>query len=269
MNRLFHFIAALSLLSCNNQLLVPLSFNPKIDTEPISVIEADSLLLLVEHIEEKNNLLVFDVEIQNNSSQDIQIVTDQFYDVAGFKNNQVEGEDVNSEASLISAVDEQRFNIALPKQQVIAHYDKKQKDNTAALVLLFVFGAGLLINDAVKDAQDFSYLEWTSADESRSAMRDVGVDLGLLAINAIGSSVAANSHVLSDHQYYVDNEILQSQILKAGDVTRGKVHFKTEEAFKYHMLVLPINGINYLCTFRKRKELDRQRLYYYDRKNAW
>lgn len=268
MNRLFQSLVALLLLSCNNQLLVPLSFNPNIDEEPISVIEADSLLFLVEHIEQKNDFLVFDVEIQNNSSHDIQVVTNQFYDLSGYTKDQVVGENIISEASLMSAVDEHRFNMLLPKEQVLAYYDKKIGDNTAALGLLFVLGAGLLINDAVKDARDFSSYEWTDADESRAILRDAGVDLGLFTMDVAGTSMMAAGESLDQDRYYVDDEILKSQLLRSGSTTRGKIHFRTAVESKYHLLVLPVNGINYMFPFRKRKESDKQKLYNYDLKNG-
>ena len=84
MKPLLNVIALVFLSSCTYQAFIPFEFNPQVDDNPVMSIEADDLVIFVENVERKSNLLVFDLEVQNNTDKPLLLDTKEFYYYSSF-----------------------------------------------------------------------------------------------------------------------------------------------------------------------------------------
>lgn len=266
MKSLSHFLLFIALASCSPQALVPYAYNSQIDTDPVAVIEANDLTLYMENIERKSDLLVFDLEIVNNSDRPIQISHPELYYYAGYKKFDQVNDTVIMDIQNAYAKPEQKVNRrnAMNLRRVEKYYERKASDQKTMGILLFALGVGLVINDIVQDGNDASKAVWTEVDANRAVTRDVLTASSLLAIDIIGHETAKSEVKNEEELRYVPFEMFPEQQVAPGESMRGKLFFPASQIYKYYRFVLPVGNTDYVFDFRKRKQADKDKLRAHD-----
>ena len=262
MKSLFYLALFMALVSCSPQALVPYAFNPVTDREPVSIIEANDLTVYMENIERKSNLLVFDLEVVNNSDRNIRLNHPELYYYAGYEKFHTIADTVTVDIKNAYAMPSQKVNYrnAMTSGRVEKYYEDRAKDQKAMGILLFAVGVGLVLNDIVQDGNDASKAVWTENDQNRAVSRDILTAGSLLAIDIASHETAKAESETYEDLHYLPFEMFPEKQIAPGESLRGKVFFPTSQPFKYYRLVVPIGNTDYVFDFRKRKQADKDKL---------
>lgn len=269
MKSLLYLSVFLALVSCSPQALVPFEYNSEIDRDPVSVVEANGLTVYMENIERKADLLVFDLEIVNDSKKPISINHPELYYYAGQEQFHAISDTATIDIKNAYATPLQKMNrqYAMSSHSVESYYKRRAGNKKAMGIFLFALGAGLIINDIVKDGEDAAKAVWTETDANRAVSRDILTAGSLLAIDIIGHETAREEYDAHEDLHFLPYEMFPEQWVAPGKSVRGKVFFRTNQGLKYYRLILPIENTDYVFDFRKRKSADRRKLRAHDARN--
>ena len=268
MKNIYYLLGLIILSSCSHQALVPLNFDPNVDNDPISVIDANGTTVYLENIERKSDLLVFDLEVENNSNEAVEVNPLELYYYAGYDKFEPVHDSVKMDVgdaygSIAHRIHKRK---AMSETGVEAYYEKKVRNNEGLGVFLLVLGAGLIINDVIQDANDSQKPFWTENDVNRSVSRDILTASSLIAIDIAGAEAERESFESQEDLNYVSQEIFPNKIVSPGQSIRGKVFFRNSIELKYYRLIVPVGETDYIFDFRKRKSADKNKLRVYDLK---
>ncbi len=230
--------------------LMPVEYNPSSHSETYSVIRSERFTIYAECLDARKDLLVFDIEIVNESGWLQSVYPDQFYifgssgpfPATGKKNQ----EDIDTNKPLPFSV-----FYAQSERTIAGYYQRRirKKENTKTLLALI--GAGLMLFDVVQDGQDF-YREPTPKRISRSISRDVAVGTSLIAINAASELITSGQAHTDEDAYYLQEEFLRTGIVNNGESVRGKAFFLPDRKYTFYRLTLPMQNEVYVFDFRWR-----------------
>jgi hypothetical protein len=231
--------------------LVPLSYNRENPQSDLTqTIESPEATIVLEFLDLQNGYRVFDLEIVNCSSSSIHVAPQNisFYSSSNLFAPVNDVNDVYASSIGNSGLIVKR-QFACNAEQVIKVYNEKVKAKQAGLVFFAILGAGLIVYDAVKDAEDSKKEAWTTKDEIRAETRDLLVNASLTA----ASIAKEQSYQSAEENFYIPYEILPECEIGPGNRMRGKVFIPMmEDPFNYARLVLPIQDTNYVFDFKKR-----------------
>lgn len=240
---LFGFLLTLSFVCHAQKRLVPFDFGKYGSTQAYTQIEVAGMILIVESIESKNDLLIFDVELINETGNVIDLIPGNFHIIASrVPIESREAGDPHNQSQLVY--------YALNNRAAHNYYEDKIKQGESKKTLFSVISAALIVYDAVKDGQDY-YTETTQKDVNRSNARDVAVVSSLMAFDIVDQVISDTQIKADEDLYYLAEEILLDQLVVDGESVRGKVYFRRKPKARYYRLFLPLENRVFTFDFRK------------------
>jgi hypothetical protein len=247
-NRNHVYVLAILLSGCGPW--VPLSYDrDSSENELTQTIESPDATVILEYMGSQNNFYVFDLEIQNHSSVPIAMAPQNisFY-MSPKLFVPIHTDDVHVASQHSTEITKNR-QFACSTAQVIKAYQEKVKAKEAGLVIFAILGAGLIVYDAVKDAEDSKKETWTKKDETRAATRDLIVEASLTATRI----AADESYRSAEESFYLPYELFPECEIGTGKSKRGKVFISiVEYSYNYARIVVPLQNNNYVFDFKKR-----------------
>lgn len=246
------FLSIVLLSACTSRFLVPLTYDFPTNRGTALVSELDSVRVMVENIELKGSYLVFDMEVNNRSWEPVEIVPEHicYYASPDAFKTLDSLEDVHA----LSMFYQNEFNYkerAMRPSEVEAYFLERLKTKQGVAIVLLLAGAGMVVHDAVQDAQDANKVEWTASDAKKAAARDGLTVASLVAIDIANEGLAASSYRDNKEMQYLPDELFPQKTIAPGDSFRGKVFFPKKEAHQHYRLIVPIGNTDYVFDFRK------------------
>ena len=238
-------------IGCQSR-LVPVAYQPKQQDAHVSVATQDDITVYLENLEYKNEIIVFDLEIINESGQGFYFDPEKIYfhtSPTGFKTV------TNLEENWLEkskSVGSPRY--AMSKRSVENYYRKsiRSKETGKFFVGLLAVGAAAL------------NVAGGSGELGGSAFANVAREV-LVGASIVGSEVAGE--VLTQKQieddedlYYLDQEILKNGNVEDGSSVRGKVYFKPRDAYKFYRIVVPLTYYDFIFDMREASNKEMQYL---------
>jgi hypothetical protein len=259
------FLALAILFASCQHALVPVDFNPDTSTRKHVVKENEGITLIMENIEVKSDLMVFDVEVINTTNYPIWVNPDEFRYLEYWSQPNL-AQLANNELPMPN-----RKGRSANEMEMVKYYEQKIKSNNAAGSIFLLMGVGLLLIDSYQDAQKskeyYQNLEQGNYQKSESiaknmAVQDAFVFAGLTALDIASSTAEVSTLNNNEDLHFLSEEILSPQLLAPGNQCRGKVFFKKgQELHSFYRFLLEIESIEFKVDLRKAKSRDRQRLY--------
>lgn len=241
-------LVLISISSCGP--LVPLSYiNGKTDNQLTQTIETPEATVWLQYIESQYNYYIFDLEIINHSEKPHSIAPQNvsFYASPKKFKTPTGDEDVNIISSSHSALTMKR-QFANSPVTIERVYYAKIKEKRAGLVLVAIIGAGIMMYDIAKDAEDSKKETWTKKDDMKSLGRDFLVDAALATTEA---AVASSQQAVFDSQY-VPYQLFPECLIQPGNGVRGKIFIPIETGYRYSRVVVPFGDTDYVFDFKRR-----------------
>ena len=248
--RKLYLIFFLLPLSCLAQKqLVPLDYNTHRNSNKWSVIESEGITVYAECLEFRRDLLVFDVEVKNETGDYLTVDPQEMY-IYGSQTPLPDIENDHWEDDLINGTGD-FFPFFTQSERSIGHYyERKIKSKEATKTLMAVLVAGLMIYDVVKDGQDFAS-EPSISRINKSAARDVAVSASVIASD-VATDIITESQVKTDEdRYYLAEEYLRGDALENGETIRGKVYFTPNMKYRYYRLMIPTADFVMVFDFKR------------------
>ncbi len=234
------------LSSCTRQ-LVPSWYNVQDGKPPVAEIEHEDVIVRAENLELTSQLMVFDIEIVNNSHAPLDFDPLEIVGYSAATPFKAADPDNEWKKSLTLPV---LRNSAMTLEDVNTMYENKLKANQGLGLFMAVVAVGLIVYDIAEDNSDFNDTEWTEADTRRSVTRDIVTASSLVAMDVIGeANEVADQKTMEDLAYLPDEIMLPAEIPN-GQSHRGKVYLKNATIYKYTRLVIPIGEMSFIFDFR-------------------
>jgi len=221
--------------------LVPFEFSDTDNLEPYSEISSNGVTVYAESFEVNKDLLIFDVEVKNESGRILSIDPEMIF----IEFSELQFPDQERESDPILNIS----NYTISPDLIREYYEMKLRKNRSTITLLSILEAGLIVYDVIKDGQDY-HSEPTRNRVNKSIARDIGITASLTAID-IGVDVLGEKQFQTDEDlYYLPEEILLSSSLYPGESARGKIYFRQYHKHKYYHLTVPVEGQFFEFDFR-------------------
>jgi hypothetical protein len=244
-------------LSCYAQKrLIPSDYLFEIPSETYSIIQSDGVTVIAECIELNRDLLVFDIEIKNESQNYLNIDPEDIHyywsenPLPDYKEDYWESEFRNESK-------DHRSTFAMSPNNVHEYYSMKIRSKKNTKTILAVIGAALVLLDAVQDVQDFRS-EPTINRVNKSIARDVGIAASLTAINIADEALTEKQVQADEDLYFLPEEILVPSQLAPGDSIRGKVYFHQSFIHKNYRLLISVEDIFLVFDFKRPSAVERR-----------
>jgi hypothetical protein len=252
MRSITFLFAMVCLEACSPGMLVPLANDAPSAGNMALISEYDSVSVMAQNLEVKGGYLIFDVEINNRSEHPVEVIPKHvcYYASAGPFQAVDSVEDVHA-ASLFYQNNFNAKEWPMQPGEVEAYFEERIKVKQGIGFALILAGAGLVIHDAVQDAQDANKLEWTPSDAKKAMTRDVLTASGLVAIDITGEGLATAANKDGVEIQYLPDELLPQKTIAPGQSYRGKVFFRKKENYKYYRMIVPIGNTDHVFDFRQ------------------
>lgn len=243
-------IVTITLFTSSCGLVVPLQYDKKSNENTVIRIEEDNVTVYLEHIANKFDNLVFDLEVINDGDDSISLGPQMisfyasnkpFPTVTGSKEEVQHMSALNSQLML-------KKEFARSVSEVNALYNQNIKSKAAIGTFLFVVGVGLALNDAIQDSKDSRKETWTPKDERKAVLRDAVVTTALLATDVVGASLNKDT----EDNNYLPHELFPDCKIEPGQRVRGKIFISGEIRYRYYRIVVPIKTTDYIFDFRRK-----------------
>lgn len=234
--------------------LVPVWFDPAVDTDKYSEAGFNGITIKTENMVITDQHMIFDVRVENNSGNTINVNPDSMYILASdtpFPPDSDYAATRAFEGSLTR-------HYALEQQDVANRFRENIAKQRRRSTFLGLLGVGLVIFDAAADASDFHH-EWSRGRQSAAIARDWITAGGLTAINIMGSRGRESAFYTSQDLHYLDREILKKKTIGTDGSERGKVFFITSDK-KYFRLIISAGHTDFSFDFRQATGEDYRRL---------
>lgn len=229
-------------IGCQSR-LVPVAYQPKERDAHVGIATQDDITIYLENLEYKNEIVVFDLEIINESGEGFYFDPEKIYfytSPSGFKSVENLEENWQEKSSSLGTA-----KYAMSKRGVENYYRKsiRSKETSKFLVGLLAVGATAL------------NIAGGSGELGGSAFSNVAREV-LVGASIVGSEVA--NDVLTQKQiqddedlYYVDQEILKNGNVEDGSAIRGKVYLKRRDRNKFYRVVVPLTYYDFIFDMRE------------------
>lgn len=249
--RLLILSAAVILISgCSDRLFVPSTYSPDKGKAVVGAIQDESLEVFMEHIEQSGKHLVFDLEVINKSDHSVVLDPHKIFYYGANTEFQGLKEGENVRASFGHAIDGARELYALTEEDVNRDIRATVRTERALAIVLAVAAAAVVVNDIVKDGEDYSS-EYISKSAARRAInRDIATFASLVTVDMIQTGLEISQMKKFEDLEYLPEEYLHEQILLPGSSMRGKVFLPLREV-DHLRVVVPIDSRDYIFDFRE------------------
>jgi hypothetical protein len=221
--------------------LVPFEFSAPDNSKPYSEIHSDGVTVYAESFEVKKDLLIFDVEVINESGRILHIDPEIIF--FQFSKDQFPDQEIEYDPILNIS------NYAKSPDLIREYYEMKVRKNRSTKTLLAILETGLIVYDVIKDGQDY-HSEPTLSRVNRSIARDIGITASLTAIDIGADALEEKQFQTDEDLYYLPEEILLPGPLNPGESTRGKVYFRQYHKHKHYHLTIPVEDQFFEFDFR-------------------
>lgn len=253
MKPLLILLTGLLLSSCSK--LVPLNYHTRYNPHTVAVNLNDSAELYLEHLYNKYQHLVFDLEIRNRSHDYLQFSPETINLYASdkpFPPVEDPFADVYQLSASYSTLPGGRF-FAISPIEVRHLHEKRMKAKAAVGTLFFAMSVGLAIYDAVEDGKDYNKESFTREDARKSAVRD-----GLVATTFFAADITRNSLYNDEVEYsFLREETFPDCVIESRHSVRGKIYIKPGEyVHNYYRIIVPLKNVDYVFDLRRKGARD-------------
>ena len=245
--------------SCTHR-LVPTWYDASRDDLPITEISDNNVTIRMENLELKEKYMVFDMEIINESAEDITFDAASMYCYSSLKHFQPIDANGNTEDWETKLPAGTMKNAAMTPKTVDDLYRQKLEAKRDAGLFLALLGAGLIIYDLAQDVDDANDENWTEKDAEKSWRRDLMTATSLVALSAASDiNDVSYAHTAEDLEF-VPDELLKEKVVEAGSAVRGKVFIANVYLYKFYRFVIPLHDISFVFDFRRANSAERQKI---------
>jgi hypothetical protein len=243
-------VAVFLISGCSSRLYVPASYSPDQGKAIIGAIQDESLEVFLEHIEQSGKHLVFDLEIINKSDQSVLVDPQKIFYYGAYSPfpGLTNGENVRS--AFGHAIDGAREVYALDEDAVNRDIRSVVRTQQAIGIVLAVAAAAVVVNDIVKDEEDYSSEYISKSKAQRAQNRDIVTFASLVTVDMIQSGLEVSQMKKFADLEYLPDEYLHEQALLPGSSMRGKVFLPVREV-DHLRVVVPIGSRDYIFDFRE------------------
>lgn len=232
----------LALLACLSsgctRYFVPIDYDTTLNNYQ-SFIELDSVNYSMEFHNIANGLVTFWLEVDNQSQQDVLVLSDSIFSTTGSNRFDVTNNHPTFFTKSMSELDIDHF------------YKEKIKAAESAALAALIFGTVLIVADAASDIQDANQESWDHNDEARYLRRKSMTSAGLITTEIIGDAAEHHRSKAKDELRYLPGELFIRKRIAPGSRYTGKVVFGKQVLNKYYRI--RINADQQLLNFDFRK----------------
>lgn len=220
---------------------VPLSHS---STAPVlrARLEEPDVKIYLQHLENKYQHYVFDLEIDNQGSEAVYISPQQisFY----FSDQRFPRKEQYEDGEKYMRLKRKLF-VRRPIE-VKELYEQKERSRAAVATVFALVSVGMMVYDEAKDAKDRSRTHVTEKDVVRAATRDALVSLAFTAADIAQKS----TQQAQEDSYFITNEIFTEGKIEACQRKRGKIFLPVGERLRYLRMIVPIENKEYIFDFK-------------------
>jgi hypothetical protein len=234
--------------------LVPLSYKPSNPDGPVAIASQDEITVYLENLEYKSDLIVFDLEIVNNTE------TGFFFDPSKVhfysSDNQLKQIDTSAEDWQESSVmGSSKPRYIMNQRKVENYYRQSIREKETGKFLVGLLAIGVIAMDVAGGGGEIS---------TGSAFTDVAREV-LVGATIVGSEVAqeviTNKQIQDDEDlYYLPDEYLVAQNIESEGAVRGKIFFRRSNSDTHYRVVVPVDYYDFIFDMREAKSSERQSL---------
>lgn len=246
-------VLVLVLVGCQSR-LVPVSYKPSNPDGPVAVANQDDITVYLENLEYKSDLIVFDLEIVNNTNTGFYFDPGKVhYYTSDKKLNQIDTSAEDWQESNVMGSSKARF--AMNQRKVENYYRQSIKSKETGKFLVGLLAVGVIALDVAGGGGEIS---------TGSAFTNVAREV-LVGATIVGSEVAqeviTNKQIKDDDDlYYLPDEYLAAQNIESRGSVRGKVFFKRSNSDTHYRVVVPVDYYDFIFDMREAKSSERQSL---------
>lgn len=234
--------------------LVPISYKPSNPDGPVAIASQDEITVYLENLEYESNLIIFDLEIVNNTNDGF------FFDPAKVhfysSDNQLNQIDVSAEdwqESSVMGTAKPRY--AMNQRKVEQYYRQSIRQKETGKFLVGLLAIGVIAMDAAGGGGEIS---------SGSAFSNVAREV-LVGATIVGSEVAqeviTNKQIQDDEDlFYLPDEYLTAQNIEREGSIRGKIFFRRANSDTHYRVVVPVDYYDFIFDMREANSSERQSL---------
>ncbi|NOS92747.1 MAG: hypothetical protein HOP30_12550 [Cyclobacteriaceae bacterium] len=220
---------------------VPLSHS---STTPVlrARLEEPDVKIYLQHLENKYEHYVFDLEIDNQGSEAIYLSPQQisFY----FSDQRFPRREQTEEGEQYKRLKRKQF-VRKPIE-VKELYEQKERSRATVATVFALVSVGMMVYDEVKDSKDRSRSHVTEKDVVRAATRDALVSIALTATDIAQKS----TQQAQEDSYFLTNAIFTEGKIEACQRKHGKIFLPVGESLRYLRMVVPIENKEYIFDFK-------------------
>lgn len=225
-----------------------IAYNPS-DNILVQTIASDDLTVSMEYIGRQHERYIFDLEINNNSSNAISIAPQAISYYASpkfFPTLDDPAADVHTVSAPNSRIPFGRLFANSP-EAVKNIYRESARGKQSLGIFLTILGAGLAVYDAAKDSEDCKKEAWTEEDKNRSLGRNV-----LVSVAVTASDLAVQSAELANEENRnIPYELFPECKIAPGASVRGKIFIPIVTSYRYSRIVIPLGDTDFVFDFRR------------------
>ncbi len=227
------------LAACTSYVPLSHSYSTPVMRAQLEVPEAK---IYLQHLENKYQHYVFDLEIDNQGSEAIYLSPQQisFY----FSDHRFPRRELTEEGEKYMRLKRKLF-VRKPVE-VKELYEQKERSRAATATVFALVSVGMMVYDEVKDSKDRSRSHVTEKDVVRAATRDALVSISITATDIAQKS----AQQAQEDSYFLVNEIFTEGKIEACQRKRGKIFLPVGEGLRYLRMVVPIENKEYIFDFK-------------------
>ncbi len=239
MQKYVYIALMLQLAACTSY--VPLSHSP---STPVlrAQLEEPEVKIYLQHLENKYQHYVFDLEIDNQGSEAVYLSPQQisFY----FSEHHFPRREHTEDGEKFTRLKRKQF-VRRPIE-VKQLYEQKERSRAAAATVFALVSVGMMVYDEAKDAKDRSRSHVTEKDVLRAATRDALVSVAMMATDIAQKS----TEQAQEDSYFLVNEIFREGKIETCQKKRGKIFLPVGEGLRYLRMIVPIENKEYIFDFK-------------------
>ncbi len=235
--------------------MVPLYQENVVQPNPLATVQTDAVTIHLQHLQNQYGHYVFDLEIINDSDNEILFNPNAVSYYASPKLFPVPdaAQDVHAQSYTHSQLIYKR-KFARKPEHVKAIFQEREKMLATLQTISLVISATAIVYDAVQDTKDFKKENFTSKDASRASNRDALVASTLVLQDGL---YEANTSAREEN-FYLPYEIFPETTIEAGGGQRGKLFLPYDTSYRYTRIIIPIGYTDYVFDFKRKSAQGRE-----------
>jgi hypothetical protein len=224
---------------------VPLSYHGS-GSSLTAKIEAKEATMYLQHINHQYQHLVFDFEVNNQSSDTVALAPEQisYY----FSATRFSKKEFNQLEDGVSTLRLNKSRFARSTTEVHELFQRKEKSRANVGAIFTLISVGLIIYDETKDNSDSRKRYLSEKDVRQAATRDAIVTAGLLAADIANKS----TEQAQTESYYLPFEIFREGKIEPNAKRRGKIFLPAEETLTYLRIIVPFANKQFVFDFKQK-----------------